>query len=129
VGDADKYRWRRTVASWIARPGRYADCAIAIAENLARGNARNNIELAFAVIAKEIVKTMVGILVHGNNHYILKPKLCRASLVAGEFVYIEEVLSVLIYGEHLRSSAMNGLRRSTYADDFEKLRTQNKGHR
>src|SRR5882724_7522654 len=96
--------WRgasRTVASWIARPGRYADCAIAIAENLARGNARNNIfELAFAVIGKEIVKTMVGILVHGNNHYILKPKLCRASLVAGEFVYIEEVLrrAELIYG-------------------------------
>ena len=37
--------WRgasRTAESWIATVGRYADCAITIAENLARGNARNN---------------------------------------------------------------------------------------
>src|SRR5260370_15141664 len=37
--------WRGTCStadSWIATVGRDADCAIMIAENLARGNARNN---------------------------------------------------------------------------------------
>src|SRR5260370_39484592 len=46
-----------------------------------RGTTHSN--RRYALIGKEIVQTMVGILVHGNNHYILSgPRPTAAEAVA-----------------------------------------------
>ncbi len=75
-----------------------------------RGTTHSN--RRYALIGKEIVQTMVGILVHGNTHYILS----GPRPTAGEAVALARNWSVVQIGE-------------TKSQKFEKWEIRNKEFR